>query len=139
MWLNSGVDIDEYLLQETKKWCIQQLSMHRIDIRTLHSGNVVSGGSRAHAQAYACLRHIVREHIANGTAPLLLESPKLIGGYRSVEMQGGALLDIVQDNVEFVRMQDNQDYIRNIEGLLVTERENPNLFEDLEHTDISNS
>jgi hypothetical protein len=139
LWLNSGVDIDEYLPQETKKWCIQQLSMHKIDIRALHSGDVVSDGSRAHVQAYACLRHIVREHIANHIAPLLLESPKPIGGYESVEIQGGALLDIVQDNAEFVRMQDNQDYIRNVEGILVTERENPNLFEDLEYTDISNS
>jgi hypothetical protein len=54
-------------------------------------------------------------------------------------MQGKALLDIVQDNAEFVQMQDNQDYIRNIERLLVTKQENPNLFKDLEHTDISNS
>jgi hypothetical protein len=136
LWLNSGVDIDEYLPQETNQWCIQQLSMHKIDISTLRGGDVVSDGSRAHAQAYACLRHIVREHIANGNAPLLSESPKPIGGYESVEMQGGALLDIVQDNAEFVRLQDNQDYIRNVEGMLVTERENPDLFEDLEHTDI---
>ena len=69
--------------------------MHKIDIRALQSGDVVSGGSRAHVQAYACLRHIVREHIANGTAPLLSESPKLIGKYESVKMQGRALLDIV--------------------------------------------
>ena len=54
-------------------------------------------------------------------------------------MQGRALFDIVQDNAEFVRMQNNRDYIRNIEGILVIEQENPNLFEDLEHTDILNS
>jgi hypothetical protein len=113
--------------------------MHKIDIRTLHSSNVVLGSSRAYAQAYACLRHIVQEHIANSTAPLLSKSPKPISRYESVEMQGRALLDIVQDNAEFVQMQDNQDYIRNIEGLLVTKQENPNLFKDLEHTDISNS
>ena len=69
--------------------------MHRINIRTLHSSNIVSGGSRAHTQAYTCLRHIVQEHIANGTAPLLSESLKLIGRYESVKMQGRALLDIV--------------------------------------------
>ena len=81
--------------------------MHKIDISTLRSGDVISDGSRAHAQAYACLRHIVREHIASGNAPLLSESPKPIGGYESVEMQGGALADLVQDNAEFVQMQDN--------------------------------
>jgi hypothetical protein len=100
---------------------------------------VVLGSSRAHAQAYACLQHIVQEHIANSTAPLLSKSPKPIGRYKSVKMQGKALLDIVQDNAKFVQMQDNQDYIRNIKGLLVTEQENLNLFKDLKHTDISNS
>ena len=69
--------------------------MHKINITTLRSGDVVSNSSRAHAQAYACLRHIVREHIISGNAPLLSESPKLIGGYQSVEMQGRALLNFV--------------------------------------------
>src|SRR5271169_3909825 len=32
VWLNSGVDIDEYLPRETYKWCIQQLNMCKIDI-----------------------------------------------------------------------------------------------------------
>ena len=76
--------------------------MHKIDIRTLHSSNVVSSGFRAHIQAYACLRHIVREHITSSSTPLLSESLKLIGGYKSVQMQGGALLDLVQQNAEFV-------------------------------------
>ena len=48
--------------------------MHKIDIRALQSSDVVSGGFRAHVQAYACLRHIVREHVASGIAPLLSES-----------------------------------------------------------------
>jgi hypothetical protein len=64
----------------------------------------------------------------------LSESPKPISRYESVEMQGGALTDLVQDNAECVQMQ---DYIQNVEGILVTERENLDLFEDLEHTDIS--
>jgi hypothetical protein len=54
-----------------------------------------------------------------------------------VQMQGGAVWDLVQDNAEFVRLQDNQDYIQNVEGMLVTEQENPHLFEDLEHIDMS--
>jgi hypothetical protein len=73
----------------------------------LRSSNVVSSSSRAHVQAYACLRHIVQEHIANGVALLLSKSPKPIGRYKSVKMQGKALLDIVQDNAEFIQMQDN--------------------------------
>jgi hypothetical protein len=56
---------------------------------------VVLGSSRAYAQAYACLQHIVQEHIANGTAPLLSKSPKLISRYKSVKIQGKALLDIM--------------------------------------------
>lgn len=69
--------------------------MYKIDIRALQSGDVVLDGSKAHVQAYTCLQHIVREHIASGNAPLLLESPKPISGYKSVEMQGGALTDLV--------------------------------------------
>lgn len=45
----------------------------------------------------------------------------------------------MQENAEFVQMQDNQDYLWNIEGVLVAEQENPNLFKDLEHTDIVDS
>jgi hypothetical protein len=85
--------------------------MHKINIRALQSSNVVSGSSRAYIQAYACLWHIVQEHITSGIAPLLSESLKLISGYKSVKMQGKALFDIVQDNAEFVQMQDNQDYV----------------------------
>jgi len=51
-------------------------------------------------------------------------------------MQGGALLELVQDNAEFVQRQDNRDFLQHVEGMLVTERENPGLFEDLEQTDI---
>ena len=110
--------------------------MHKINIQNLQSGDVVSDGSRAHTQAYVCLRHLVQEHIMIGALPLLSESPKPLGGYQSIEMQGGALLDLIQDNAEFVRMQNNQEYMQNVEGILVEERENPNLFEDLESTDI---
>jgi hypothetical protein len=91
LWLNSGVDIDKYLPQETNEWCIQQLNMHEINITNLQSGNVVADGSKAHTQAYVCLQHIVQEHIISGIAPLLLESLKPIGGYESVQMQGGAV------------------------------------------------
>ena len=42
----------------------------------------------------------------------------------------------MQDNTEFVQIQDNQDYIQNIKGTLVTEQENPGLFKDLKHTNI---
>jgi hypothetical protein len=83
------------------------------------------------------LRHIVQEHIISGIVPLLSESLKPISGYESVQMQGKAVWDLVQDNAEFVRLQDNQDYIQNMEGMLVTEQENPHLFKDLEHTDMS--
>jgi hypothetical protein len=64
-----------------------------------------------YAQAYACLRHIVQEHIISGNALLLSESPKPISKYKSVEMQGRALLNLVQKNAEFVQMQDSQDHL----------------------------
>jgi hypothetical protein len=68
---------------------------------------VVLNGSRAYAQAFAYLRYIVQEHIANSIAPLLSELLKLISRYESVKMQSKALLDIMQNNTKFVQMQDN--------------------------------
>jgi hypothetical protein len=110
--------------------------MYNINLETLRGGDVVAGGSRAHTQAYACLRHLIQEHISSSTTPFLSESPRPVSGYQSVEMQGGALLELVQDNAEFVQRQDNRDFLQHMEGMLVTERENPGLFEDLEQTDI---
>jgi hypothetical protein len=81
--------------------------MHKINITSLQSGDVIADSSRAHTQAYVCLQHIVREYIISGIAPLLLESPKPINGYESIQMQGGAVWDLVQDNAEFVQLQDN--------------------------------
>jgi hypothetical protein len=105
----------------------------------LYSSNVVLGSSRVYIQAYTCLQHIVQEHIANSTALLLLKSPKLISKYESVKIQGKALLNILQNNAEFVQMQDNQDYIQNIKRLLVTKQENLNLFKDFKYINILNS
>jgi hypothetical protein len=85
--------------------------MHKINIRALQSSNIVLSSSRAYIQAYACLRHIIQEHITSSIALLLSESPKLISKYKSVKIQGKALFDIVQDNAEFVQIQDNQDYV----------------------------
>jgi len=69
--------------------------MHKINITTLQSSNVVSNGFRAYAQAYTCLQHIIQEHIKSKNALLLSESPKLIGKYKSIKIQGKALLDLV--------------------------------------------
>jgi hypothetical protein len=51
LWLKYGVDIDEYLPKETLDWCIQQLSMHNIDLGGLSGSSTISGGLRAHTQA----------------------------------------------------------------------------------------
>ena len=109
--------------------------MHRIDLSTLSGGDTIWDGSKAHVQAYHCLRDIVRRHIESGVAPFLSESPKPIGGYQAVEAQGGALSTLLQENAEFVRSQENAVFIENVEQLLVRERENIGLFEDGEGND----
>ena len=109
--------------------------MHRIDLSTLSGGDTIWDGSKAHVQAYYCLRDIVRRHIKSGVAPFLSESPKPIGGYQAVEAQGGALSTLLQENAEFVRSQENAVFIENVEQLLVRERENIGLFKDGEGND----
>ena len=53
------------------------------------------------------MQYIIQKYIANSTTLLLSELPKLISRYKSVKMQGKALLNIVQDNAKFIQMQDN--------------------------------
>jgi hypothetical protein len=136
LWLKYGVDIDKYLLKETLDWCIQQLNMHNIDLGGLSGGSTISGGLRAHTQAYLCLRDIVRSHHSDGTTPHLQESPKPIGGYQVVMNQEGELSRLIQGNAEFVRRQENQEFVEGMENLLIQERENPDVFEDTENHDI---
>ena len=50
--------------------------------------------------------------------------------------QDGELLRLIQDNAEFVRRQENQEFVEGVENLLILERENPSVFEDVENNDI---
>jgi hypothetical protein len=114
--LNSGVDIDEYVPKETKDWCITQLSTYGIDLNTLSGGDTILGGARAHVQAYQCLRDIVRRHILSGMLPILSESRRPTGGYQAAEAQGGMLSELLQDNAQFVRTQEDLVFMQNIEN-----------------------
>ena len=136
LWLKSSVDIDEYLLKETLDWCILQLSMYNIDLSTLSGGDTISGGLWAHTQAYLCLCDIIWSHNDSGATPYLQESPKPIGGYQLVINQDGDLLRLIQDNAEFIWRQENQEFVECVENLLILERENPSVFEDVEKNDI---
>jgi hypothetical protein len=133
IWLKSGVDIDEYLPKETLDWCILQLSMYNIDLSTLNSGDTILGGLRAHTQAYLCLRDIVRHYHDSGATPYLQELSKLIGGYQAAINQEGELSRLIQDNAEFVRKQENREFVNGVEDLLILERENPSIFQDIEN------
>jgi hypothetical protein len=86
-------------------------------------------------QAYQCLRDIVRRHINSGILPLLSESPKPRGGYQAAEAQGGVLSELLQENAQFVRRQEDAAFMQNVENVLVAERENFDLFQDGEGND----
>jgi len=103
--------------------------MHGIDLSTLSGGDTILGGARAHVQAYQCLRDIVQQHMSSGMLP------RPIGGYHAVEAQGGVLSELLQNNAEFVRSQENVAFVQNVESVLVAERENRDLFEDNEGND----
>jgi hypothetical protein len=107
--------------------------MHNIDLSTLNGGDTILGGLRAHTQAYLCLRDIVRRHCDSGATPHLQESPKPIGGYQAAINQEGELSKLIQDNAEFVRRQENREFVEGVENLLILERENPGVFQDIEN------
>jgi hypothetical protein len=54
-------------------------------------------------------------------APFLLESPKPDGGYTAIEAQGGMLAELLQENGEF---------IRDVEEGLTAELNNLDVFSD---------
>jgi len=108
--------------------------MHNIDLTTLNGGSTISGSLRAHTQAYLCLRDIVRHHQASGATPHLQESPKPISGYQVAIGQEGELSRLIQENAEFVRKQENREFVENLENLLILERENPDMFQDMENS-----
>jgi hypothetical protein len=92
----------------------------------LSGGDVIDDGSRAHVQAYGILRDIAQRHISSGLAPLLSESPKPEGGYAAIEAQGGMLAELLQENAEFVQ---------DVEEGLAAELNNPQAFSDFEAGD----
>ena len=92
-----------------------------IDLSVLNGGDVIDDGSKAHVQAYGILRDIVQRHVDSGLAPFLLESPKPDGGYTAIEAQGGMLAKLLQENGEFVQ---------NVEEGLAAELNNLDVFSD---------
>ena len=107
--------------------------MHNIDLSILSGGDTILGGLRAHTQAYLCLRDIVRHHRNSGATPHLQESPKPIGGYQLAINQEGELSRLIQNNAKFVQRQENQEFVKGVENLLIFERENPSVFQDIEN------
>jgi hypothetical protein len=131
--LKSGVDIDEYLPKETLDWCILQLSIYNIDLSTLNSSDTILGSLQVYTQAYLCLKDIVRRHHDSSATPYLQELPKPIGGYQAAMNQEGELSRLIQENAEFVQRQENPEFVNSIENLLILERENPSVFQDIEN------
>ena len=97
-----------------------------IDLGVLNGGDVIDDGSRAHVQAYGILRDAIQRHISSGLAPFLAESPKPEGGYAAIEAQGGMLAELLQENAEFVQ---------DVEEGLAAELNNPHVFLDFEAGD----
>ena len=92
-----------------------------IDLGMLNGGDIIDDGSRAHVQAYGILHDIIRHYVDSGLAPFLLESPKPNGGYTAIEAQGGIMAELLQENGEFVR---------DVEEGLAAELNNPDVFSD---------
>ena len=92
-----------------------------IDLSMLNGGDVINDGSKAHVQAYGILRDIVRRYVDSGLAPFLSESPKPNGRYTAIEAQGGMLAELLQENGEFVQ---------DVEEGLIVELNNLDVFSD---------
>ena len=92
-----------------------------INLSMLNGGDVINDGSRAHVQAYGILRDIVRCYVDSGLAPFFSESLKPNGGYAAIKAQGGMLAKLLQENGEFVQ---------DVEEGLIVELNNLDVFLD---------
>ena len=97
-----------------------------IDLSVLNGGDVIDDGSKAHVQAYSILCDIVQRYVDSRLAPFLLESPKPNSGYTAIEAQGGMLAELLQENGEFVQ---------DVEEGLIVELNNLDVFSDFKVSD----
>jgi hypothetical protein len=66
------LDIDEYLPEETRRWCQQKLN--ELGFASLTISDAFPDGTRRHCESYIRLRECVKAHISTNEAPLLTES-----------------------------------------------------------------
>jgi hypothetical protein len=92
-----------------------------IDLSTLNGGNVIDDGSKVHVRVYSIHYNILQRYVDSGLAPFLLESLKPNSGYYTIESQGGMLATLLQENGEF---------IQDVEEGLIVELNNLNVFLD---------
>jgi hypothetical protein len=63
----------------------------------------------------------------------LQELSKPISRYQAAINQKKKLFRFIQNNTEFVQKQENREFVNNIEDLLILERKNPSIFQDIEN------
>jgi hypothetical protein len=136
--LKNSIDIDKYLPKETLDWYILQLSIYNIDLNTLNSSNTILGSLQVYIQAYLYLKDIVQHYYNSSTTSYLQKLSKPIGRYQAAINQERELSRLIQDNTEFVQRQKNWEFVNSIEDLLILERENPSIFQDIENNSSYN-
>jgi hypothetical protein len=90
-----GIDINEFLPNETLTWISRQLERVDIDLPNLQGSDLLADGSRLHFQVYLQLREIVRTHVLSGQEPLLSETNMPYGRYKVVEQRGGYFVGVL--------------------------------------------
>ena len=95
MW---GIDINEFLPNETLTWISQQLEIVNVDLPNLQGLDLLADGSRLHFQVYLQLWEIVRAHYISSQEPILSETPRPLRGYKVVEEREEYFARVLQEN-----------------------------------------
>jgi hypothetical protein len=95
------------------------------------------GSLQVYIQAYLYLKDIVQYYYNSSTTLYLQESSKPIGRYQAAINQEKELSKLIQNNTEFIQKQENQEFVNSIEDLLILERKNPSIFQDIENNSIT--
>ena len=91
----------------TLAWCRDKLKSYDIDLDEISASAIdqlqAGDGERLFKRAYTLLRIALKLHIRTRDQPILTLCARLSGGYDRVANFGGSLLEIIEENAEFVQ------------------------------------
>ncbi|KAF7957992.1 hypothetical protein EAE96_003559 [Botrytis aclada] len=98
-------DINEYLPPDTIEFCQDFVQSLGYDLNTMKPSDTTGQGELVHVLVYHSLRKYLQRHIDSNREPFLYSSLVPTDGYNGIIKRGGAISEMVCDNLSFVQAQ----------------------------------